>query len=45
MNEKVIQEAVRILKENPSLKFYEALIEAKKVVKEKEPTVGKQIGS
>lgn len=42
MIDKVIEEAARIMKENPSLKYYEALIEAKKILKEKEPIAGKQ---
>ena len=42
MIDKVIEEAARIMRENPSLKYYEALIEAKKNLKEKEPIAGKQ---
>lgn len=38
MIDRVIKEAAILMKENPSMKFYEALIEAKKVLKEKEPT-------
>jgi lipid-binding SYLF domain-containing protein len=35
MTDRVIKEAARLMKENPNLKFYEALIEAKKILKEK----------
>lgn len=38
----VLKEASRLLNENPNLKYYEALIEAKKVIKEKNPIAGKQ---
>ncbi|WP_312668469.1 hypothetical protein [Tissierella praeacuta] len=36
MIDEVIKRAARIMKENPSMKFYEALIEAKKLLKEKD---------
>ncbi|WP_262430831.1 hypothetical protein [Paratissierella segnis] len=35
MNDKVFKEAARLIKENPNLKCYEAMIEAKKILKEK----------
>lgn len=38
MVDSVIKEAARLMKENPGLKHYEAVIEAKKIIKEKEPT-------
>lgn len=37
MIDKIAKEAARIMKENPNLKHYEALIEAKKILKEKSP--------
>lgn len=38
----VIDEARRILLENPHLKYFEAINEAKKILKEKDPIAGKQ---
>ena len=38
----VIKEAARLLNANPKLKRFEALIEAKKNIKEKDPIAGKQ---
>ncbi|SHF14196.1 hypothetical protein SAMN02745784_02955 [Tissierella praeacuta DSM 18095] len=35
MIDEVIKEAAKIMRENPSMKFYEALVEAKKLLKEK----------
>lgn len=34
MIDKIANEAARIKRENPELKFYEAVIEAKKIIKE-----------
>lgn len=42
MIDKIAKEAAKIMKENPNLKHYEAVIEAKKALKEKEPIAGKQ---
>lgn len=39
---KVAEEAARIMKDYPHLKYYEAIIKAKEVLKEKEPIAGKQ---
>ncbi|MEY8416702.1 hypothetical protein AAK964_10405 [Tissierella praeacuta] len=36
MIDEVIKEAAKIMRENPSMKFYEAIIEAKKILKEKD---------
>lgn len=38
----VAEEAAKILKDYPHLKYYEAIIKAKEVLKEKEPIAGKQ---
>lgn len=35
MIDNIIKEAARIMKENPNLKYYEALIEAKKIIRDK----------
>lgn len=40
--ELVVDEARRILLENPHLKYFEAINEAKKILKEKDPIAGKQ---
>lgn len=42
MIDKIVDEAARIMRENPNLKYYEAIIIAKKIMKEKEPIAGKQ---
>ncbi|MDR7870341.1 MAG: hypothetical protein RIN55_05745 [Tissierellaceae bacterium] len=34
--------AAQLIKNNPGMKHYEALKEAKKIIKEKEPIAGKQ---
>lgn len=43
MVDKVANEAAKIMRENPGMKFYQAIIEAKKIIKkEKGPIAGKQ---
>lgn len=38
----IVEESAKILRDYPHLKYYEAIIIAKKIMKEKEPIAGKQ---